>query len=250
MEKGVDNFHSVPARLLSELCALQSCDRLCDDIITDFSREPAVLLQTSFPHHQPGLLGAYFQHGIGGIGHNFPVATHPAHSSALGQRLPYSASGRYGTPGNPLRVPGNLRQHQADGAGMTSVLNSSAHAGGGGVRRKRDSQLHSTINGQGIVPKRAAAQCMIYSCQNLSEPCKRKLKLCAEHKVRKTQVCKSHIARHFPSHSNTYVSLISTLRGLHRCDCMQMALYSATAGIVTSFMILTRSLRMTCGLFA
>jgi len=182
MEKGVDNFHSVPARLLSELCALQSCDRLCDDIITDFSREPAVLLQTSFPHHQPGLLGAYFQHGIGGIGHNFPVATHPAHSSALGQTLPYSASGRYGTPGNPLRVPGNLRQHQADGAGMTSVLNSSAHAGGGGVRRKRDSQLHSTINGQGIVPKRAAAQCMIYSCQNLSEPCKRKLKLCAEHK--------------------------------------------------------------------
>jgi hypothetical protein len=180
MEKGVNDFHSVPARLLSELCTLQSCDRLCDDIVSDFSRErPAGLLQTSFPHQQPGLLGAYFQHGIGAIGHNFPFATHPSHISALGQTLPYSSNGRYDTPGNPFGVPGNLGQRQAEGAGMTSVLNSSTHAGG--FRRKRDSVLDSSINGQGIVPK-SATRCMVYSCQNLSEPCKRKLKLCAEHK--------------------------------------------------------------------
>ena len=189
MEKGIDDFHSVSIRLLSELCALQSCDRLCDDIINEFSRESAVLLQTSLSH-QPGLLGAYLQHGIGAIGHNFAVATHPSRDSTLGQTLPYSSGGRYDageslfrtqiTPGNDLR--GQLLP--VGGADMTSVFNSSTRDIK--VLGKRSHlQLRGSMNDQMMIDK-GVTRCMVYSCRNLSEPGKRKLKLCSEHKVRKS----------------------------------------------------------------
>jgi len=182
MEKGIDDFHSVSIRLLSELCALQSCDRLCDDIINEFSRESAVLLQTSLSH-QPGLLGAYLQHGIGAIGHNFPVATHPSRNSTLGQTLPYSSGGRYDAGESLFRTqfpPGNGQHLPVGGADITSVLNSSTHDIKA-LGKRSHVQLQGSMNGQMRVDK-GVTQCMVYSCRNLSEPCKRKLKLCSEHK--------------------------------------------------------------------
>ena len=188
MEKGIDDFRSVPVRLLSELYALQSCDRLCDDIMNEFSRDPAVMLQTSLSH-QPGLLGAYLQHGIGAIGHNFSVATHPSRDSTLGQTLPYSSRGRYDAGESLFRTqitPGNETRGQplpVGGADMTSVLNSSTHVIKA-LGKPSHLQLQGSVNGQMMVDK-GVTQCMVYSCRNLSEPCKRKLKLCSEHKVRK-----------------------------------------------------------------
>ena len=187
MEKGIDDFHSVSIRLLSELCALQSCDRLCDDIINEFSRESAVLLQTSLSH-QPGLLGAYLQHGIGAIGHNFPVATHPSRNSTLGQTLPYSSGDRYDAGESLFRTqfpPGNQSRGQhlpVGGADITSVLNSSTHDINT-LGKRSHFQLQGSMNGQMMVDK-GVTQCMVYSCRNLCQPCKRKLKLCSEHKVR------------------------------------------------------------------
>lgn len=213
MKKGIDDFHSVPIRLLSELCALQSCDRLCDDIVNEFSREPAVLLQTSFSH-QPGLLGAYLQHGIGTIGHSFPVATHPSSKSTLGQTLPYSSGGRYDAGESLFRTqfttPGNLSHDQhlpGEGADMTSVLKGSTHD----IKAlgKQSHLLQGSISGQMMVDKGVITQCMVYSCRNLSEPCKRKLKLCSEHKVRKRQASIPPRRARISSHSNTYVSIIS-----------------------------------------
>lgn len=213
MKKGIDDFHSVPIRLLSELCALQSCDRLCDDIVNEFSREPAVLLQTSFSH-QPGLLGAYLQHGIGTIGHSFPVATHPSSKSTLGQTLPYSSGGRYDAGESLFRTqfttPGNLSHDQhlpGEGADMTSVLKGSTHD----IKAlgKQSHLLQGSISGQMMVDKGVITQCMVYSCRNLSEPCKRKLKLCSEHKVRKRQASIPPRRARISSHSNTYLSIIS-----------------------------------------
>ncbi len=253
MEKGIDDFHSVSIRLLSELCALQSCDRLCDDIINEFSRESAVLLQTSLSH-QPGLLGAYLQHGIGAIGHNFPVATHPSRNSTLGQTLPYSSGDRYDAGESLFRTqfpPGNQSRGQhlpVGGADITSVLNSSTHDIKA-LGNLSHLQLQGSMNGQMRVDK-GVTQCMVYSCRNLSEPCKRKLKLCSEHKVRKRQASIPPRRAITSSHSNTYVPIISLYRELHRCDCTQMPPYSATAGTVTCFTILMRSLRTTYGLSA
>ena len=253
MEKGIDDFHSVSIRLLSELCALQSCDRLCDDIINEFSRESAVLLQTSLSH-QPGLLGAYLQHGIGAIGHNFPVATHPPRNSTLGQTLPYSSGGRYDAGESLFRTqfpPGNQSRGQhlpVGGADITSVLNSSTHDIKA-LGKLSHLQLQGSMNGRMRVDK-GVTQCMVYSCRNLSEPCKRKLKLCSEHKVRKRQASIPPRRAITSSHSNTYVPIISLYRELHRCDCTQMPPYSATAGTVTCFTILMRSLRTTYGLSA
>ena len=253
LDKGIDDFHSVSIRLLSELCALQSCDRLCDDIINEFSRESAVLLQTSLSH-QPGLLGAYLQHGIGAIGHNFPVATHPSRNSTLGQTLPYSSGDRYDAGESLFRTQlpiGNQTRGQhlpVGGADIPSVLNSSTHDINT-LGKRSHFQLQGSMNGQMMVDK-GVTQCMVYSCRNLCQPCKRKLKLCSEHKVRKRQASIPPRRAITSSHSNTYVPIISLYRELHRCDCTQMPPYSATAGTVTCFTILMRSLRTTYGLSA
>ena len=209
------------------------------------------MLQTSLSH-QPGLLGAYLQHGIGAIGHNFSVATHPSRDSTLGQTLPYSSRGRYDAGESLFRTqfpPGNGQHLPVGGADITSVLNSSTHVIKA-LGKPSHLQLQGSVNGQMMVDKGVITQCMVYSCRNLSEPCKRKLKLCSEHKVRKRQASIPPRRAITSSHSNTYVPIISLNRELHRCDYTQMPPYSATAGTVTCFTILMRSLRTTYGLSA
>jgi hypothetical protein len=90
---------------------------------------------------------------------------------------------------------------------MTSVLKGSTHD----IKAlgKQSHLLQGPISGQMMVDKGVITQCMVYSCRNLSEPCKRKLKLCSEHKVRKRQASIPPRRARISSHSNTYVSIIS-----------------------------------------
>ena len=201
MKTGKDD----PIRTLLEFRALQSCAQLIDDIMKEFT-EPMILRRSS----QPTLLEAYLQHGIAAIVHNSAVATQ--RNSALGQTLPYSSGGRYDAGESLFRTQlpiGNQTrgQHLPVGGADIPVLNSSTHDINT-LGKRSHFQLQGSMNGQMMVDK-GVTQCMVYSCRNLCQPCKRKLKLCSEHKVRKRQASIPPRRAIISPHSNTHVPVIS-----------------------------------------
>jgi hypothetical protein len=193
-------------RTLLELGALQSCAQLIDDIMKEFT-EPVIFRR--FP--QPTLLEAYLQHGIAAIVHNSAGATQ--RNSALGQTLPYSSGGRYDAGESLFRTQlpiGNQTRGQhlpVGGADIPPVLNSSTQDINT-LGKRSHFQLQGSMNGQMMVDK-GVTQCMVYSCRNLCQPCKRKLKLCSEHKVRKRQASIPPRRAKISPHSNTHVPVIS-----------------------------------------
>lgn len=203
---GLGCLDFIPSPLLSEISLLDACNRLCSRIITQFgSRELSSSkgrndMPFGYGTHQPNLLGEYFQQGVGTFWLNAQTAMPPVHISAIGPSV-VPHDDRFGGGANlfPVHFPYN---EEAGGGVLGSAFDPHHPMLSSGVavpgwnahalehldrNRQMNLQRENTLTDTSLgraKKRKELPVCMIYSCTSISEPCKRKLKLCSEHKVR------------------------------------------------------------------
>ena len=203
---GLGCLDFIPSPLLSEISLLDACNRLCSRIITQFgSRELSSSkgrndMPFGYGTQQPNLLGEYFQQGVGTFWLNAQTAMPPVHISAIGPSV-VPHDDRFGGGANlfPVHFPYN---EEAGGGVLGSAFDPHHPMLSSGVavpgwnahalehldrNRQMNLQRENTLTDTSLgraKKRKELPVCMIYSCTSISEPCKRKLKLCSEHKVR------------------------------------------------------------------
>ena len=205
---GLGCLDSIPSPLLSEISLLDACNRLCSRIITQFgSRELSSSkgrndMPFGYRTQQPNLLGEYLQQGVESFWLNAQTAMPPVHISAIGPNV-VPHDDRFG--GANLFPPHFPYNEEAGGGVLGSAFDPHHPMLSSGVtvpgwnahalerldrNTQMDLQRENTLNDTSLgraKKRKELPVCMIYSCTSISEPCKRKLKLCSEHKVRKSR---------------------------------------------------------------
>jgi len=202
--------------LFSEISLLHACNRLCNRIVSQLGTADLVptahtsTLNSEVPHRY-----AARRSDILGFLHSNPAAlSHPAQSPAsplptTTMRPKINTLGpdhdiRYGDGSRIFPVPFPFISEEVDGrvncnlqqttksafqhpTSSAKLSDRSFSLAGQQDRKQHSAPRLENNSGDGLTDKskkrKGVPYCMIHSCHSLSEPCKRKLKLCSEHKV-------------------------------------------------------------------
>mmetsp|Transcript_2987 Transcript_2987/g.6782 ORF Transcript_2987/g.6782 Transcript_2987/m.6782 type:complete len:242 (-) Transcript_2987:3790-4515(-) len=195
--------------LFSEISLLHACNQLCSRIVSQLGARDRVPTAHMFTLNTEAAYREVARRSdILGFLHSNPTAlSYPAHIAAsqlpiITMRPKVNTMGHdYGAGSRTFPVPFpfseevNVRvrcdlQHTTKSAfqHMSSALSDRSFSPAGQQNMcQRSAPRLETNAGDGLTDKinkkrKGIPYCMIHSCQSLSEPCKRKLKLCSEHK--------------------------------------------------------------------
>ena len=192
--------------LIYEISLLHACNRLCSRITPKLAlgAQDRIQMMAPNPEVPQGYAArrsdvlAMLQNGVGALYHpgRNPAASLTArelNTMGPGHNVRYDGGTR--NPATPFSFNDELNgrvdcnSHQASRSAFQNPMSSGAKSDRSlSVASQQEPIKHpSGRNSTDSVADRSKKQkgipfCMIHSCQSLSEPCKRKLKLCSEHK--------------------------------------------------------------------